>query len=77
MLDFVAVKRYRLTYGSSQTLTVPGKLLCDGIVADLIQTRANKRNFIAVAHVRGSAGKTGQSFTVSRGHQIDRVPVTS
>ena len=40
--------------------------------------RAGKRNFIAVAHdVQGSAGKTGQSFTVTRRHQIDRVPVTS
>ena len=77
MLYFVAVKRYRLTYGSSQNLTVPVRLLYDGGVADLIQTRADKRNFIAVAHVQGSARKTGQSFTVTQRHQIDRVPVTS
>ena len=44
---------------------------------DVIETRADKRNFIAVAHVQGSAGKTGQSFTVTQRHQIDRVPVTS
>ena len=77
MLNFIAVKRYRLTYGSSRNLTVLERLLCDGGVADLIQTRADKRNFIAVAHVQGSARKTGQSFTVTRRHQIDRVPVTS
>jgi len=77
MLNFVAVKRYRLTYGSSQNLTVLGRFLCDGGVADPMQTRADKRNFIAVAHVQGSAEKTGQSFTVTQRHQIDRVPVTS
>ena len=77
MLDFIAVKRYRLTYGSSQNSTVLVRLLCDGGVADLIQTRADKRNFFAVAQVQGSTGKTGQSFTVTQRHQIDRVPVTS